>query len=184
MIPLLGKMQAENACMAALAIKLTHPEIDEKIIEKGLSHAVLPGRFEVMHNVHSFENVKTMILDGAHTVHSIALTLETMEKIFSGKKINLLFACAADKDISEIAPLLKNKFFHVFITKPGIIKECNLKAVMEAFNKAGIDYICEDDFSKFIPKVMKQTSKDDAILLVTGSFYLVSEVKKTLGIWN
>ena len=55
---------------------------------------------------------------------------------------------------------------------------------MEAFNKAGIDYICEDDFSKFIPKVMKQTSKDDAILLVTGSFYLVSEVKKTLGIWN
>lgn len=187
-LPMIGEMQARNAAMAAMAVKIAMPEIDERVIEKGLSNAMLPGRFEIIHNVRNYPNVKTMILDGAHTVNSIKSTIETCMKLNEQngehKKMNLLFACAADKDVKEIAPLFKEKFYHIFLTKPGLIKESDIDAECEAFENAGIDFIWEPDFEKFIPRVMKQTAKDGAVLLVTGSFYLIAEVKKSLGIWS
>lgn len=183
-MPMLGSMQLSNACMAALAVKLVLPDTDEKIIEKGLSNAMLPGRFEILHSVRNFPEVQTLILDGAHTVNSINLTINTLNEIYADKKANLLFACAADKDVKDMAPLFKDKFNHIFLTKPGDVKQSNIEAAKEAFDNAGLEYTCEEDYKKFIPQVLKQTGKDDAILLVTGSFYLIAEVKKSLGLWN
>ncbi len=183
-MPMLGSMQLENACMAALAVKLAIPETDEKIIERGLSNAMLPGRFEILHSVRNYPDVETLILDGAHTVNSIKLTINTLKEVYPEKKVNLLFACAADKDVKDIAPLFKDPFNHIFLTKPGNVKQSDIEGAKKAFEECGLDFIYEEDFGKFIPRVLKQTSRDKAILLVTGSFYLVAEVKKALGVWN
>ena len=183
-MPMLGIMQLQNAAMASLAVKLILQETDEKTIEKGLSNAMLPGRFEILHSVRNYPDVESLILDGAHTVNSINLTLKTLEEVFPDKKVNLLFACAADKDVQDMAPLFKDRFNHIFLTKPGNVKQSDIESAKNAFNEWKLDYIYEEDLSKFIPKVLKQTARDKSILLVTGSFYLVAEVKKALGLWN
>lgn len=183
-MPMLGSMQLQNAAMAALAVKLAIPETDEKDIERGLSNAMLPGRFEILHSVRNYPDLDTLILDGAHTVNSINLTLNTLMEVFPNRKVNLLFACAADKDVKDMAPLFAEKFNHIFLTKPGNVKQSDIESAKKAFDEANLDYIFEEDFGKFIPRVMKQTARDEAILLVTGSFYLIAEVKKALGLWN
>ena len=88
---LLGSLQLENACQAAIAIRKVLPNLSEDIIERGLAKAFLPGRFEVIDKVPGYEGMNDLILDGAHTLNSIKLTLDTLNKMYDEKKVNLLF---------------------------------------------------------------------------------------------
>lgn len=179
-LKLLGKMQAENACMAALAVKKIYPNLDEDIIAKGLAKATLPGRFEIIDSVKKYDGIKTLILDGAHTPNSIKLTLETLDNLYCDSKVNLLFACAADKDISDISLLMRDRFEKVFVTKPGSVKQSNLSGAIDAFKKSGVDFTADADYKKMIVQALEESAKSGSTLLVTGSFYLVAEVKKIL----
>ncbi len=184
---LLGAFQAENAALAAVAVKTAIPDLDETFIEKGLEKALLPGRFEVIslkktQKCEKNESQKRpfVILDGAHTVNSVTFTLETFRSLFGESDAHLLFACAADKDMKDIAPLFSKGFSRITLTKPGAVKESNLTALTEAFDEAGLKYICREDFVAAIHEALDNAEKAGIPLLVTGSFYLLAEVKKIL----
>ncbi|MBQ8013305.1 MAG: bifunctional folylpolyglutamate synthase/dihydrofolate synthase [Treponema sp.] len=217
-LQLLGKFQAENAALAALAVKTALPTISEEIIERGLSKAKLPARFEILRNPsdskcdsqnESSQMQKSLIvLDGAHTVNSVTFTMETMRQVFGERKSEktaatfqeksspefsespapfshriLLFACAADKDAKDIAPLFKNQFDEIFLTKPGDVKQSDLGKLKSAFDEAGIPYDCNEDFEAQIKKALAEANVNKSILLVTGSFYLIAEVKKFMQLY-
>lgn len=177
---LLGKMQAQNAAMAAITIKKLFPNLDEQIIENGLSKATLPGRFEILENIPDYKNIPHLILDGAHTLNSIKLTLETVEKLFPQTKINLLFACAADKDVHDIALEFCKKFKKIWLTKPGSQKQSDLKKARDAFTNASLSFECSDDYNAMIKQALEESAKEKSVLLVTGSFYLLAEVKNLI----
>ena len=179
-LSMLGKCQVLNAAQAAIAIRKILPNLDEAIIERGLSKAKLPARFEIIDNVPGYTGIPHLILDGAHTLNSINLTLETLGRMYDDKKVNLLFACAADKDIKDISQQFKYRFEHVYVTKPGSKKQSNINAEIDAFKNAGINFTADADFKKMILKAFSESAESGAILLVTGSFYLVSEVRKLM----
>lgn len=174
-----GDYQAQNAAIAALAVKKAFPEISEDTIEKGLSKAYIPGRLEIIPN--SKDNIPFLILDGAHTPNSINFTLRTLREIFSDsslKDFNILFACAKDKDIKDITPLFKNCFHEIFLTKPGNVKQSDLPSVEKSFLENGLKFHSDEDFEKEIDLALKKSAAKNKKLLVTGSFYLVSEILK------
>ena len=191
-----GAVQAENAALAALAVKTAIPNISEDAIERGLSKACLPARFEIIKNPSPFTGIPFLIMDGAHTVNSVKLTMETMKNVFADfsacsaplpsagnaekNPFTLLFACAADKDAKDIAPLFRNRFEAVYLTKPGNVKQADLGRLKSAFDEAGITYDCNEDFEQQIKKAFDQANVSKSILLVTGSFYLIAEVKRFL----
>ena len=183
---LIGRFQAENAALAALAVKTALPNISEDVIERGLAKAKLPARFEIIQKPKGFENIPFLVMDGAHTVNSVRFTMETMNQVFGktdGRSQNnktLLFACAADKDAADIAPLFKNQFESVFLTKPGNVKQSDLERLADAFKAAEIPYDMNEDFEAQIKKAFDHANANKSILLVTGSFYLIAEVKKFL----
>lgn len=222
---MLGRFQAQNAALAALAVKIALPEISEETIEKGLSSAVLPARFEVVPSPENYVNIPYLVLDGAHTVNSETFTMETMKEAgllgtdskgadswtekdskdtdnadkkdktdlsaeqadsdfikadSDFRKPALLFACAADKDVKDIAPLFKGKFQKIFLTKPGSVKISDTKKMEDAFDGNGIPYDFNADFSSQIKKALNFADEKKSVLLVTGSFYLVAEAKKIL----
>ncbi len=177
-LKLLGKMQLENACLAAIAARKLFPNLDEEVIERGLSKARLPGRFEIITQLPGYEKLPALILDGAHTLNSIKLTLDTLNKIYSEEKVSLLFACAADKDVKDIAKVLKGRFEHIYATKPGDVKQSDIRGLDDAFHAANLSYELSEDYQMMIKKALKETSERGEILLVTGSFYLVAEVDK------
>lgn len=179
-----GEFQAENAFLAAAAVKMVHPEISEETIEKGLSKVSLPARFEIVKcdsdcgEKNSTQN--EIVIDGAHTVKSISLTMQTFGQFYNGRKANLLFACAADKDVEHIAECFSGRFDKVVLTKPGLTKSCNAEKMKTAFSDADINFEYSDDFKYAIKKLISESKKENAVLLITGSFYLASEVKKIL----
>ena len=165
-----GFVQAQNAAAASLAVKLIKPEITAREISKGLEKAMIPGRFQINGNI---------IMDGAHTVRSIQNALSTMKAVFPQKNFRLLFACAGDKDIKDIIPLFKGIFKKIIFTKPMTVRNCNPQEMLWQAEsngiKAEIINSLESAFSS-----LKSETKDDDIILVTGSFYLVSEVMTLL----
>lgn len=179
-LKMLGKCQVLNAAQAAIAIRKVLPNLDEAIIERGLAKAQLPGRFEIIDKVPGHTGIPHLILDGAHTLNSIKLTLETLGRMYDDQKVNLLFACAADKDIKDISQQFKYRFEHVYVTKPGNKKQSDINAEIQAFKNAEIDFTADADYKKMIQKAFSESSQNGAILLVTGSFYLVSEVRKLM----
>lgn len=176
---LLGKVQAQNAFLAAAAVKLAFPEISEETIERGLEKAYLPARFQTI----QVKEGGLLVLDGAHTVNSIKGTMETFNAIFSDdkRKKNLLFACAADKDVRHIAPLFKNQdgksfFEKCVITKLSSAKQSDPKKTAQAFKECGLNFSLEENYSKAIKESLDAAQKEKAILLATGSFYLAAEI--------
>ena len=158
---------------------MLYPDFDEAKMEKGLSKAFLPGRFEITGN--PFNKNDVLILDGAHTVNSVSFTMETLHKVFPQKKYSLLFGCASDKDVENIADFFEEEFTDVMLTRPGFVKSCDFQRMINAFMKKQISFECEENFTKAIKTALKKASEKETVLLVTGSFYLVCEVKKLLG---
>ncbi len=188
-LQLFGNFQAQNAALAAVTVKSVLPTIDEKAIERGLAHARLPGRFE-WYEPHTllragFAGIQALVLDGAHTVNSVRFTLETFADVFknhASSPAHLLFACAADKDMRDIALLFaeNKRFSHITLTRPGAVKQSNLPLLESAFKDAGLFFTCTDDYEKAISLALKKAHDEHALLLATGSFYLLAEIKKYL----
>lgn len=176
---LLGDFQAENAALASIAVKLAFPQITEETIEKGLSKAKLPARFEIVDTQKTIKDLPYLILDGAHTPRSVGFTLNTLKEAGLDVK-TLLFACAEDKKSDEIAELFKDFNAKIFLTVPGNVKKSDLSKVEKSFAQSGIKYIADTDYLSQIKNAIEESKKTKAPLLVTGSFYLVSEVKKYL----
>ena len=74
----------------------------------------------------------------------------------------------------------KNRFTSVTVTKPGLIKQSSLSKMEEAFRENQIEFKSFEDFTQGIKTSLQKASEEKSILLVTGSFYLVSEVLKFL----
>ena len=175
-LKMLGDFQADNAALASVAVKKTFPDMDEKIIERGLSKASLPGRFEIT----AMESgPRPVVLDGAHTPSSVSFTVDTFFKVFGkDSEPQLLFACASDKDVEDIAPIFAGKFSHITLTIPGTVKAADLPRAESAFARSGMDFVSYMDFESGIGHALAKAYSDRTPLLVVGSFYLVSEVKK------
>ena len=189
-LSLLGEYQLWNAATAALAAKTLFPQLPEEAIEIGLAQARLPGRFEVL----QWQGID-VVLEGAHTPNSVSLSLKTFRQYLEDthatstvekcldhaptRKPQLLFACAADKDVNTMANLFCD-FSSIILTRPGGEKQSNPQLLQDAFTEAGHEFTYISDFKEAIQKSLEQAKKDAAPLLVTGSFYLVAEVKKFL----
>lgn len=184
---LIGKFQCENAALAALTIKLLLPEISEETIEKGLAKTSLPGRFELL----STENEIPVVLDGAHTLNSLTFTLNTFYELYGKNSYfpHLLFACAADKKVEEMSDSIlrsQNRFESITLTRPGEHKQSNLEKLSTVFFNTtsalntDIKPIIkvEQDFNKAIKEAIVSAKKQGVPLLITGSFYLLAEVKR------
>ncbi len=186
-LQLAGKVQAYNAALAALSVKIACPEISEETIEQGLSAVKMTGRFEIVEYCYNKTDSITIIFDGAHTPNSINLSIDTYNNYFK-EPCCLLFACAYDKHVENIAPLffekLNKKPKAVYCTKPGDIKTSDLDRLSNAFEplcKAhDIPYELNENYFETIDMAVKKAADTTGILLVCGSFYLVAECKKHL----
>ena len=182
-IPLSGKVQAENAALAIAALNVfsqrIQRDISEHTIRKGLLNLKIPARFEKIADAPPF------IIDGAHTPESLALCIETFCSLY-GEGGMLLFGCAADKDAEAMAKIAHNKFSRIVITTPGTFKTSNPEHVFETFENAagsGKTLLIKDTrdaVRQAIAFAKRETPPADNALPVlgTGSFYLVSEIRK------
>jgi dihydrofolate synthase/folylpolyglutamate synthase len=167
--PMIGAIQAENMALALLAAGETEGTLSAEDAARGLAKAFLPARFQIL----SMD--PPLVIDGAHTLDSVALALKSFDALFPGPAA-LLFACAEDKRHGPMAAALGLRFDRITLTRPGNFKKGDLPSLERSFSAAGAAYRAFDDHESAILSALAESRALGMPLLVTGSFYLCAEV--------
>ena len=172
-VPIPGKVQAENAALAAAAVKIAFPQINIDAVSSGLSNVNIPARFENIQDESS-----PFIIDGAHTPESLEQCVETFCALYGNKGV-LIFGCASDKDVSSMARIAASHFSKIIITTPGLFKTSYPEKIFETFKQAEkkVKILLIKDTREAVRQAVNNAKENRLPILGTGSFYLVSEIR-------
>jgi dihydrofolate synthase/folylpolyglutamate synthase len=180
---LIGEHQVQNAGLALASTILIGKRdgfnLTQKEVHQALKKAHLLGRL----NIKSFKN-KKIIFDGAHNPQKMKAFTRTLKQLFPKQKLIFIVAFKKGKNYRQmlklILPLAKKiyitKFFQknrdlaYLAEKPEVIyKSIKKKKLKKA------DLTC--DSSQALKKSCQEESNT---IVVTGSFYLISEILKKI----
>lgn len=164
-LPVLGRHQAGNAALAAAAAA----DLPWEVIARGLAQAGHPGCCEVR------EGRPMVILDGAHTVSSIRATMLALEDHFPGRRPELVFALAQDKDLDGIAAELAGRVGRIFCARADERRGRDARALARhAAWEGRAEPVPEAPVALFRAKAAAGPA---GLVLVTGSFYLAGALR-------
>lgn len=170
-LSLRGAHQVENAEVAILAADAlrTHFSIRDQDISAGLRSAIHPGRLEYVGN---------FLLDGAHNVAGAEALAAYLDE-FVDKPITMIFGAMKEKDISKIAKILWPRAERVILTRPANPRALSPDGLL-AQAPASIDRskVVETENVADALEKAREVTPPGGMILVTGSLYLVGEVKK------
>lgn len=148
-------------------------DISNENIVKGIYDFNIPGRMEII------SRNPLIILDGGHNQGCLRALRAMVENYLQDTKTTLLMSFMKDKDytsaLSTIAPLSENIVFT--ITDP--IRGENPEILAELAKKYCKNIYYETDSAKAYKKALALTDNNSA-LIVTGSFYLVSNIRNLI----
>lgn len=171
----IGKHQVENASLAIQAInKLKNFKIEERHIKEALSKILIQGRFEIINKD------PLTIIDGAHNPAKILSLTSTLKNIFPESKISFIISLKKGKDIKEIMkeinPLAKKIYATSFSQDTDFAKHTSINPEEIAKHSKVPSEIIINPFEAY-EKAKQEASKED-IICITGSLYLVGEIRK------
>lgn len=175
---------AEDREVAWRVVQRVLPEISRDVAERGMKKVKLLGRYEKIDEVAGFPDIPYLLIDVAHTVHSMERVLARMKQ--DGVRGKLLFGCLQDKNVRGMAKLIKESvvrdgtFMEIYLTRPGDFRETDLAEIEKVFRGEGLEVVADGDFEKFIPEVLAKANAEKTPLIVLGSVYLAGEVKKRI----
>ncbi len=168
-----GKHQIENASVAILLAETLNDKgfaIEKIDIETGLENAVHKGRLEYQNGI---------LFDGAHNV-SGAKSLRSYINESIGKPITMVFGVMHGKEINQIAEILFPLVENLILTTPKNPRAMPANEILKALpiEMRSESIFIADDSRSALKKA--QDIVDDGLILVTGSLYLIGEVKGQL----
>ncbi len=166
-----GKYQVENACLALASLYILEKrKILKKVyFKEGLKEAFLEGRFEIV------REKPLIILDVAHNPSSFQILKETLSLYFPKKRIILIFASSSDKPAEKMIKKIKTK--KIILTSFSNPRSFSPEELYKKIKKEEVELV--NPSWRALKKALNYCKKND-LILITGSFYLVAEIKKTL----
>lgn len=163
---LAGPHQEENAAVALQTFLLymasIQKDIQPQLIQQALAQTSWPGRLELV------AQEPTIYLDGAHNVPAIERLVEFIQ--VQDEPVTILFSALRRKDFQEMLGLLEEKLPHT----PLVLTSFAYDGALSEENRQGREY--DEDYRAFIEDWQ---SAGQGILIVTGSLYFISEVRRS-----
>lgn len=173
-ITLRGKHQVLNAITAIEALdELSYSGFYNLTREKiaiGLMKATMPARFETVNRD------PEVVLDGAHNPSGVGSLAKAVRMEFKGKKVTAVVSMLRDKNVAETLSALKGVVSKVVATQVENPRRMGAEELKKLLEELGIKAECEPDPEKAVRAAMQDAETDT--ILVCGSLYLVSEVRK------
>jgi dihydrofolate synthase / folylpolyglutamate synthase len=176
-LALRGRHQLTNAATAiALAetLRARGFDIPRAAISAGLQTAAHPGRLELL------SGPPPLLLDGAHNPAG-AQSLRAYLDEFIRAPVTLLFGAMADKQLDEIACALFPAAQHIVLTRPTNARAAAPEQLRQlAARHAGdlpTEFIAQPAAALDRARAL---TPPDGLVCVTGSLYLVGEVRGLL----
>lgn len=162
---LAGSHQEENAAVALQTFLLymtdIQKDIQPQLIKQALAQTNWAGRLELV------AQEPKIYLDGAHNVPAIERLIDFIQE--QDEPVTILFSALRRKDFQEMLELLEEKLPHT----PLVLTNFAYDGALSEENRQGRDYV--EDYQQFIEDWQ---SAGQGILIVTGSLYFISEVRR------
>jgi dihydrofolate synthase/folylpolyglutamate synthase len=176
-----GQFQHANAALAVATIDAAAiPRIDDHIVRLGLESAFAPGRLEIVQ-----ESSPTVILDSAHNELAARVLADSLVSDFRAddRPLILVVGMSHRHDPTELLQSLLNRLTPTaFVATEPMFRPHSAQAVADAATKLGIRNVA---IAAPVPAavrlaISKADGLQDAIVLVTGSFYTVGDIPPSM----
>jgi dihydrofolate synthase / folylpolyglutamate synthase len=173
-----GRHQVINVALAielAEALRERGFEISRDAIISGVEQARHPGRLELI------KGRPDILLDGAHNPAG-AQALRTYLDEFVRQPLTLVFGAMRDKNLMQMADILFPRAQRLILTEPDSVRAAGVELLREcAASVAGERITMTEPAAQLAMKLALQETGDEGLVCVTGSLYLVGEVRRDLG---
>ena len=174
---LLGEHQIRNIALAVDVIFLLNKHnfyVNEQNIKNAIKNIHIPGRFEIL------RNEPMVILDGAHNQMKIEALIKTLYNISKGNKVIMIFAAKKDKNvkemISQLSKITSKFYFTIFEATTDFGKRFSYNP-QELVNFTNITSEVFKNSKDAYEKAVAESKSTD-VICITGSLYLVGELRK------
>lgn len=168
-----GQFQAANAALAMAAARaLTDPRITDDTIAAGLAAARFPGRMEIV------QESPLVILDGAHNPDKIGHMIQSLPTIAGKRRVVLVFGVLESKSYAEMYETLRPHVGALVATSPEVFAKPPAGAEdIARLVTEDIPVATENNPLVAIERALDMAGPDD-VVLVTGSLYLVGNIRE------
>ena len=185
---MVGRHQIDNCALAVACcrrVRDTHGlDISEEDIETGVRYAYWKGRAECL------STDPIVILDGGHNPQGATSLSLVMNDIFGGKlqgvPLRLVMGMMADKDTEGIIEAYRSggivigELYGVTVNNPRSMKGTEICNQVKLVYNNGVKTVDSLSPIEAVRQAFSESEKDGMPLLVTGSLYLIGEVRATL----
>jgi dihydrofolate synthase/folylpolyglutamate synthase len=178
--PLLGRHQLRNVALAiAAAEELSRQEfpVTAASIEQGIRETHWPGRFQV---IPAGGNAPEYVFDVAHNPAGAWALRSTLSAGYPDRPLTFIFGAMRDKAIGEMAEILFPLADRVIATRADNPRSASPEEIREAARRTSTPIEEASDVAAAI-KLERMSARPDAVVVITGSIYIVGEAMRLLG---
>lgn len=167
-----GDHQLLNAAAVIQCLRLAESEkpVANAAITRGLAEVRLPGRFQL------FPGEIPVLLDVAHNPQAVAILTGHLRQHYPGRTIRAIFSVMRDKDIAGMVNLINDVIDSWYLVPLQMPRAATPEELFEILHNAGITRV-KKGFSNVAGacRAAREESESGDLLLVFGSFFLVSD---------
>jgi len=179
--PLVGRHQLRNVALAIAAAeqvgKKGLPGITSESVERGIRETEWPGRFQVV----SREGWPEIVLDVAHNPAGAWALRSALSERYDDRPLIFVFGAMRDKAISEMAEILFPLALRVIATRPGNPRSASPEEIQQAAGRTGTEIETVGEIEAALARA-REVAGPGAVIVLTGSIYLVGEAMAVLGL--
>ncbi|MFZ0308220.1 MAG: folylpolyglutamate synthase/dihydrofolate synthase family protein [Candidatus Sulfotelmatobacter sp.] len=179
--PLLGRHQLRNRALAiAAAVELNQQGfsgITAESIQRGIRETRWPGRFQVIAARPGWPEV---VIDVAHNPAGAWALRSALSERYEDRPLIFVFGAMRDKAISEMAEILFPLAERVIATRPENPRAASPEEIQQAGARTGTEIEAVEDVRSAVERA-RVLASEAAVVVITGSIYLVGEVMRNMG---
>ncbi len=175
-LPLVGAHQLTNAATAVTTAEVLAERgvgLTASAIRKGLATVKCPARVEVI------GERPYVVIDVAHNPASLGALRQALEAMFAGRRLILVFGMVATHDHRACTSLIAPLADVVITTTPQHVKPLPARTLADEAARYAAQVEVIDDRQAAVRRALALARPDD-VVVITGSFFLVGDVRDTL----
>lgn len=175
-LSLLGKHQMLNCATAIFAIEEIIKQgvnIKEENILNALKKVRWIGRLEVI------KNTPLVVIDGAHNIDGITKLKENINNYFKYKKMILILGILADKEVEKMVSIIVPMAERVIAVTPNSCRAKNGDELEKVIKKYNTKCESKESYEEAYKTSLSYLEEED-ILLVSGSLYMIGDMRKII----
>jgi dihydrofolate synthase / folylpolyglutamate synthase len=177
---LVGRHQLRNVALAiAAAVELNQQGfsgITAASVERGIRKTQWPGRFQVI----AAPGWPEIVIDVAHNPAGAWALRSALSERYEDRSLIFLFGAMRDKAISEMTEILFPLADGVIATRPDNPRAASPEEIQKAAARTAVEVEAVEDVTGALQRA-RELAVGKAVVVITGSIYLVGEVMRIIG---